>query len=134
MSRTTLWAALPAMCILGCAGSAPRIGTDGAANLDNVARATTEVYVDKCYEPVSKRKVPDDMCQFELFDKAERQWGTAFGPAELKVSANKLLGLRIETEIKKLLVYDQASQRYIASNTKTRYEIIAALKDKYRIR
>jgi hypothetical protein len=110
------------------------MGVDGAANLDNVARSTSESYQEKCYEAVSKRKVPDDMCQFELFDKAERQWGTGFGATELKVSANKLLGLRIETELQKLLVYDQASQRYVASNTKTRHEIIAALKDKYRIR
>lgn len=129
-----MWKVLPSLFMLGCAGSSPRIGVDGAANLDNVARTTSENYQDKCYDAVSKRNVPDDMCQFELFDKAERQWGTGFGTAELKVSANKLLGMRIETELQKLLVYDQASQRYVASNTKTRFEIIAALKDKYRIR
>lgn len=91
-------------------------------------------YQDRCYEPVLKRKVPDEMCQFELFDKAERQWGTTFGPTELKNSANKLLGNQIETELMKLLVYDGPSQRYVASNTRSRFEIITALKDKYRIR
>jgi hypothetical protein len=125
---------IPASLLCGCASSAPRIGSDGAANMDGVARSTSETYQDKCYEPVARRRVPDDMCQFELFDKAERQWGSGFGSAELKVSANKLLGMRIETEVMKLLVYDQAAQRYVASNTRTRYELIAALKDKYRIR
>lgn len=118
----------------GCAGSAPRLGNDGAANMDALARSISVNYRDNCFEPVLARKVPDDMCQFELFDKAERQWGTVFGPAELKSSANKLLGLKIETELQKLLVYDAPSQRYVASSTKTRFEIIAALKDKYRIR
>jgi len=122
------------MTFLGCAGSAPRMGNDGAANLDALARSIAIDYRDNCYEPVLKRKVPDAMCQFDLFDKAERQWGTTFGPNELKSSANKLLGVKIETEIGKLLVYDAPSQRYVAANTKTRFEIIATLKDKYRIR
>jgi hypothetical protein len=125
---------VPVVVLLGCASSKPRIGVDGAVNLDEVARTTSEHYQSKCFEPVAKRKVPDDMCQFDLFDKAERQWGVNFGMEELKVSANKMLGIRIETEIQKLLVYDLASQRYIASSKKTRFEIIAALKEKYRIR
>lgn len=126
--------ATAAFVFLGCAGSAPRIGVDGATNMDEVARSTAERYQSKCYEPVAKRKVPDDMCQFDLFDKAERQWGVNFGPEELKVSANKLLGFQIEKDLQKLLVYDQASQRYVAASTRTRFQIIAALKDKYRIR
>ena len=59
------------------------------------------------------------MCQFDLFDKAEREWGTGFGLAELKVSANKMQGIEIEKELRKILVYDQASQRYVASSTRT---------------
>lgn len=125
---------LASLAILGCAGTKPRLGTDGAANMDALARSIAVDYRQRCYEPVLKRKVPDDMCQFDLFDKAERQWGTTFGPTELKNSANKLLGMKIENELGKLLVYDAASQRYVSSNTRSRYEIIAALKDKYRIR
>lgn len=125
---------LASLAFLGCAGSKPHRGTDGAANMDALARSIAVEYRERCFEPVLKRKVPDDMCQFELFDKAERQWGTTFGPGELKNSANKLLGTKIETELGKLLVYDAPSQRYVSSNTRTRFEIIAALKDKYRIR
>lgn len=134
MRTTFALGLLPIMTFLGCAGSAPRMGSDGAANLDALARSIAIDYRDNCYEPVLKRKIPDAMCQFDLFDKAERQWGTNFGPGELKSSANKLLGMKIETEIGKLLVYDAPSQRYVAANTKSRFEIIAALKDKYRIR
>jgi len=125
---------LASLAFLGCAGSKPRLGTDGAANMDALARSISLEYRDRCFEPVLKRKVPDDMCQFDLFDKAERQWGTTFGPNELKNSANKMLGMKIENELGKLLIYDAASQRYVSSNTRTRFEIIAALKDKYRIR
>jgi hypothetical protein len=125
---------LASLALLGCAGSKPRLGTDGAANMDALARSIAVDYRERCYEPVLKRKVPDDMCQFDLFDKAERQWGTSFGASELKNSANKLLGMKIENELGKLLVYDAASQRYVSSNTRSRYEIIATLKDKYRIR
>jgi|ERR1035437_1950 hypothetical protein len=134
MRKSILWKVTPFLALLGCAGSAPRIGSDGAANLDEVAKKVAERYHSKCYEPIAKREVPDDMCQFNLFDKAERQWGSGFGVAELKVSANKMLGIEIETELQKLLVHDQASQRYVAASTRTRYEIIVALKDKYRIR
>ena len=129
-----MWKVAPFLALFGCAGSAPRIGSDGAANLDEVARTVAEHYHSHCYEPVAKRDVPDDMCQFNLFDKAERQWGSGFGIMELKVSANKMLGIEIETALQRLLVHDQASQRYVASSTRTRFEIIAALKDKYRIR
>lgn len=129
-----IWKVAPFLALFGCAASAPRIGADGAANLDEVARNVADHYHRHCYEPVAKRDVPDDMCQFNLFDKAERQWGTGFGVTELKVSANRMLGIEIETALQRLLVHDQASQRYVASSTKTRYEIIAALKDKYRIR
>ena len=124
----------PILVFLGCAGSAPRMGSDGAANMDAMARSLAVDYRDRCYEPVLERKVPDEMCQFDLFDKAERQWGTTFGPTELKASANKLLGNQIETELMKLLVYDAPAQRYVASNVRSRFEIITALKDKYRIR
>lgn len=134
MDRRSISGILAAVVLGGCAGSAPRMGSDGAANMDAMARSIALDYRDNCFEPVLARKVPDDMCQFELFDKAERQWGTVFGPAELKSSANKLLGMKIETELQKLLVYDAPSQRYVASSTKTRFEIIAALKEKYRIR
>ncbi|HQF53740.1 MAG TPA: hypothetical protein PK208_01345 [Fibrobacteria bacterium] len=132
----TIWifGLLAAALLSGCGGSAPRMGADGAANLDAMARSIAIDYRERCFEPVLARKVPDDMCQFDLFDKAERQWGTTFGPSELKSSANKLLGMKIETELLKLLVYDAPSQRYVAASTRTRYEIIAALKDKYRIR
>lgn len=132
----TIWifGLLAAAAFLGCAGSAPRMGNDGAANLDAMARSIAIEYRERCFEPVLAREVPDDMCQFDLFDKAERQWGTTFGPSELKSSANKLLGMKIETELMKLLVYDAPSQRYVAASTRTRFEIIAALKDKYRIR
>lgn len=102
--------------------------------MDAIAKKVAEDYLDRCYEPVSQRQIPDDLCQFELFERAERQWGVGFGIVELKASANKLMGLKIETELQRLLVYDQASQRYVASDTRSRYEIIAAIKDKYRIR
>lgn len=134
MRKTPFLGLLVSLALLGCAGSKPRLGTDGAANLDALARSIAVDYRDRCYEPVLKRKVPDDMCQFDLFDKAERQWGTTFGPTELKNSANKLLGTKIDNELGKLLIYDAASQRYVSSNTRSRYEIIASLKDKYRIR
>jgi len=134
MRNALLWAVVPTLFVLGCAGSEPRDGSEGAKILDRAARRVAEHYQDQCYEPVAKREVPDDMCQFDLFDKAEREWGTGFGVVELKVSANKMLGIEIEKELYKLLVYDQASQRFVASSTRTRYEIIAALKDKYRIR
>ncbi len=129
-----MWAVAPALFVLGCAGSVPRDGSEGAQILDRAARRVAQHYQDHCYEPVARREVPDDMCQFDLFDKAEREWGSAFGLTELKVSANKMLGIQIEKELYKILVYDQASQRYVASSTRTRFEIIAALKDKYRIR
>ncbi|HXP90320.1 MAG TPA: hypothetical protein VN931_05255 [Fibrobacteria bacterium] len=134
MRNLLLWTVAPTLVLLGCAGSAPRDGSEGSEILDRAARRVAERYRDQCFEPVAKREVPDDMCQFDLFDKAEREWGTGFGVTELKVSANKMLGIEIEKELYKLLVYDQASQRYVASSTRTRYEIIAALKDKYRIR
>ncbi len=99
-----------------------------------MAKSVASDYRDRCFEPVLARKVPDEMCQFELFDKAERQWGTTFGANELKNSANKLMGNMIEKELLKLLVYDGPSQRYVASNTRSRFELITMLKDKYRIR
>lgn len=134
MRKTWVLGFFLGMALLGCAGSAPRMGTDGAANLDAVARSISVDYRQRCFEPVLKREVPDEICQFDLFDKAERQWGTTFGPTELKNSANKLMGNLIETELGKILIYDAPSQRYVASNTRSRFEIISALKDKYRIR
>jgi hypothetical protein len=134
MRKWLLWAVAPFLVMSGCAGSAPRDGSEGAAILDRAARHVAQRYQDHCYEPVARREVPDDMCQFDLFDKAEREWGTNFGITELKVSANKMQGIEIEKELYKILVYDQSSQRYVASSTRTRFEIIAALKEKYRIR
>ncbi|MBK8801897.1 MAG: hypothetical protein IPN71_07550 [Fibrobacteres bacterium] len=134
MPKSVLWKVLPLLVLLGCAGRSPRLGGDGAANMDAIAKRVAQDYLDRCYAPIAERRIPDDLCQFELFERAERQWGVAFGVAELKASANKLMGLKIETELQRLLVYDQASQRYVASDTRSRYEIIAAIKDKYRIR
>lgn len=120
----------------GCAssGSGPvKLGTDGASNIDAVARKVAVDYRSRCYEPIAKRKIPDDLCQFNLFERAERQWGSEFGKSELLQTANKIQGEMIENEVGKLLVYDKASQRYVASQRQTRYEIIQQLKDKYRI-
>lgn len=125
---------MPLLALLGCAGGTPRLGGDGASNMDAIAKTVSQDYVERCYVPIAERRVPDDLCQFELFERAERQWGVGFGIPELKASANKLMGMRIESELQRLLVYDQASQRYVASDTRTRYEIMAAIKDKYRIR
>lgn len=110
------------------------MGDDGAANLDQTARKVALDYRERCYDPVSKKKVPSDVCQFQLFEKTERQWGAEFGKAELLQTANRIQGDLVETAILKILVYDKASQRYVSSNKNTRYEIIQQLKDKYKIR
>ena len=110
------------------------LGDNGAANLDKTAREVASNYRNNCYEPVSKRKVPNDLCQFQLFEKAERQWGSEFGKVELLQTANRLQGDQIETAIMKVLMYDKASQRYVSSNKSTRYEILQQLKDKYKLR
>lgn len=102
--------------------------------MDLTARRVAVDYRDRCFEPVSKRKVPSDLCQFQLFEKAERQWGSEFGKADLTQTANKLQGDLIETAIMKILVYDKAAQRYVSSNKQTRYELVQQLKDKYKIR
>ena len=81
MRNALVWAVVSVLFLLGCAGSEPRDGAEGARILDRAARHVAEHYQDQCYEPVAKREVPDDMCQFDLFDKAEREWGTGFGVA-----------------------------------------------------
>lgn len=134
-ARSTL--ALLALALLGgCASTSgpAKLGDDGAANMDLTARQVAVDYRDRCFEPVAKRKVPSDLCQFQLFEKAERQWGPEFGKAELTQTANKIQGDLIETAIMKILVFDKASQRYVSSNKNTRYELIQQLKDKYKIR
>jgi len=118
----------------GCASSAPAKIDDGAANLDNSARQVASDYRSRCYEPVAKRVVPSDVCQFQLFEKAERQWGPEFGKVELLQTANHIQADLIETAILKVLVYDKASQRYVSSNKSTRYELIQQLKEKYKLR
>lgn len=121
--------------LAGCASSGGAVPSDsGAATLDKAARQVANNYRDNCYEPVAKRKVPSELCQYQLFEKAERQWGTEFGKTELLQTANRLQGDQIETAIMKILVYDKASQRYVSSNKSTRYEIIQQLKDKYKLR
>lgn len=134
MRKSALWGVLPSLVLLGCAGSSPRLGVDGAANMDAVAQRVAADFKERCYEPVAKRKIPDEMCQFDLFERAERQWGPNYSPTELVSTANRSMGDKIEVELQRLLVYDLASQRYVASNTRTRHELVAALKDKYRIR
>ncbi|HOX53326.1 MAG TPA: hypothetical protein PKY05_17740, partial [Fibrobacteria bacterium] len=115
MAKSNFWKVLPLVVMCGCAGKVPRLGGDGAANMDAIAKKVAQDYIARCYSPVAERRVPDELCQFELFERAERQWGVAFGVVELKASANKLMGMKIETELQRLLVYDQASQRYVAS-------------------
>lgn len=109
-------------------------GASGADILDKAARKVALNYRENCYEPVSKKKVPSELCQYQLFEKAERQWGPEFGKTELIQTANRYQGDQIEVAIMKILVYDKAAQRYVSSNKSTRYEIIQQLKDKYKIR
>ena len=134
-ARSTL--ALLALALLGgCASTSgpAKLGDDGAANMDLTARRVAVDYRDRCFEPVAKRKVPSDLCQFQLFERAERQWGSEFGKTELLQTANRIQGDLIETAIMKILVYDKAAQRYVSSNKQTRYELVQQLKDKYKIR
>jgi len=109
-------------------------GASGADILDKAARKVAVNYRENCYEPVAKKKVPSELCQYQLFEKAERQWGPEFGKTELIQTANRYQGDQIEVAIMKILVYDKAAQRYVSSNKSTRYEIIQQLKDKYKIR
>jgi len=121
--------------LVGCSSSGPaKLGNDGAENLDITARQVALDYRERCFEPVAKKKVPDDLCQFQLFEKTERQWGAEFTAADLIQTANRIQGDMIETAISKILVYDKASQRYVSSNKSTRFEIVQQLKDKYKIR
>ncbi len=121
--------------LVGCSSSGPaKLGNDGAENLDLTARQVALDYRERCFEPVAKKKVPDDLCQFQLFERTERQWGPEFGNTELIQTANRIQGDMIETAISKILVYDKASQRYVSSNKSTRFEIVQQLKDKYKIR
>lgn len=109
-------------------------GASGAEILDKAARKVAVNYRENCYEPVARKKVPSELCQYQLFEKAERQWGPEFGKTELIQTANRYQGDQIEVAIMKILVYDKTAQRYVSSNKSTRYEIIQQLKDKYKIR
>lgn len=121
--------------LTACASSGPSgSGDAGASILDKAARNVASSYRENCYEPVAKRKVPSELCQYQLFEKAERQWGPEFGKGELIQTANRFQGDQIETAVLKILVYDKAAQRYVSSNKNSRYEIIQQLKDKYKIR
>ena len=109
-------------------------GGSGAEILDKAARKVAVNYRENCYEPVARKKVPSELCQYQLFEKAERQWGPEFGKTELIQTANRYQGDQIEVAIMKILVYDKTAQRDVSSNKSTRYEIIQQLKDKYKIR
>lgn len=125
--------------LVSCMTSGTTNGTSkpsdaGAAILDKTARDVANNYRSNCYDPVAKKKVPSELCQYQLFEKAERQWGPEFGKSELLQTANRYQGDQIEVAIMKILVYDKSAQRYVSSNKSTRYEIIQQLKDKYKLR
>ncbi len=123
------------MLLAACASSGEvQLGTDGAANLDATARKVASDYRSRCYEPLRKNKVPDDICQYSLFETAERKFGHSFTTADLKAAANYRMGESIETEVQRLLIYDQASQRYVNGSFKNKTQLIDELKDKYSIR
>lgn len=125
---------LPVCFLIACSGSGPvSLGSDGGANMDAVARKASIDYREQCYEPLRKGNIPDDICQYKLYETAERKFGK-FSPADLKRTANLLLGEIIETEEMRLLVYDNAAQRYVKASLKNRTQLINALKDKYSIK
>lgn len=134
--RLALFSAAVSVFLASCASSsgAGSSGDSGAAILDKTAKSVASSYREDCYEPVAKKKVPSELCQYQLFEKAERQWGPEFGKTELIQTANRFQGDQIEVAVMKVLVYDKAAQRYVSSNKSTRYEIIQQLKDKYKIR
>ncbi|MEN9354015.1 MAG: hypothetical protein RL318_1340 [Fibrobacterota bacterium] len=125
---------LPLCLLFACSGSGPvTLGTDGAANMDAVARKVAVDYREQCFDPLRKGNVPDDICQYKLFETAERKFGR-FTEVDLRRTANLLMGESIETEVMRLLVYDKASQRYVNASVKNRTQLINALKDKYSIK
>jgi hypothetical protein len=125
---------LPICLLFACSGSGPvKLGGDGAANMDAVARKVALEYRSQCYDPLRKGNIPDDICQYKLFETAERKFGR-FSEADLRRTANLLLGESIETEVMRLLVYDKPSQRFVNASTKNRTQLINALKDKYAIK
>ncbi len=133
--RSFLLLLLGTTLLIGCAGSGPvELGSNGAANMDATARKVAVDYRDRCYTPIHKGKIPDDICQYSLFEAAERKFGHNFTDVDLKRTANMLMGNTIETEEMRLLVYDKASQRYLNESFKTRTQIINELKDKYSIK
>jgi hypothetical protein len=133
--RSFLFLSLGAVFLVACAGSGPvQLGSNGAANMDATARKVALDYRDRCYAPIHKGKIPDDICQYSLFEAAERKFGHNFTDADLKRTANLLMGDEIETEEMRLLVYDKASQRYLNESFKTRTQLINELKDKYSIK
>jgi hypothetical protein len=125
---------LPVCILFACSGSGPvSLGSDGEANMDAVARKVAVDYREQCYDPLRKGNVPDDICQYSLYESAERKFGHSFTQSDLKRTANYILGESIETEVMRLLVYDNASQRYVKASPKNRTQLINALKDKYAI-
>jgi len=123
---------LPVCLLLACSGSVS-LGSDGGANMDAVARKVAVDYREQCYDPLRKGNIPDDICQYKLYETAERKFGK-FSEADLKRTANLILGELIETEEMRLLVYDNAAQRYVKASPKNRTQLINALKDKYAIK
>lgn len=101
--------------------------------MDAVARKASVDYREQCYDPLRKGNIPDEICQYKLYETAERKFGK-FSAADLKRTANLLLGEQIETEEMRLLVYDNAAQRYVKASQKNRTQLINALKDKYSIK
>lgn len=125
---------LPACLLVACAGSGPvSLGDDGQANMDAVARKVSVDYRETCYDPLRKGNIPDDICQYKLYEAAERKFGK-FTDADLKRTANLIMGESIETEVMRLLVYDKPSQRYVTASPRNRTQLINALKEKYAIK
>jgi len=126
---------LPCLLLGACSGSGPvSLGSNGAANMDAVARKASVDYRENCYDPLRKGKIPDDICQYKLYETVERKFGHSFTDGDLKRTANIILGEQIETEEMRLLVYDNASQRYVKESFKNKTQLINDLKDKYSIK
>lgn len=125
---------LPLCLLVACSGSGPvSLGTDGQANMDAVARKVSVDYRETCYNPLRKGNIPDDICQYKLYETAERKFGK-FSESDLKRTANMIMGEAIEVEVMRLLVYDKPSQRYVTASPKNRTQLINALKEKYAIK
>ncbi len=101
--------------------------------MDAVARKVSVDYRENCYDPLRKGSIPDDICQYKLYETAERKFGR-FSESDLKRTANLIMGESIEVEVMRLLVYDKPSQRFVTASTKNRTQLINALKEKYAIK